>query len=171
MRLADLRGYSYDRARRHRPRARQRLRPDPRHDLLPGGEKPYEVEIVVAEVGDAAEDDQIYRLTYDGSVADEQGFAVMGGSVDSVQEYLTSHYSEGLDLAAALRLAADALGHEGTSTREVNTERLEVAVLDRTRTQPRKFRRVEGRRLADLFAGTTPAATEPEPERNPRPSA
>jgi proteasome alpha subunit len=96
---------------------------------------------------------------------------VMGGSVDSVQEYLTSHYSEGLDLAAALRLAADALGHEGTSTREVNTERLEVAVLDRTRTQPRKFRRVEGRRLADLFASTTPATTEPEPEPEPEPEA
>ena len=47
-----------------------------------GGEKPYEVEIFVAEVGDAAEDDQIYRLTYDGSVADEHGFAVMGGAAD-----------------------------------------------------------------------------------------
>ena len=38
VRLADLRGYSYDRARRHRPRPGQRLRPDPRHDLHPGVE-------------------------------------------------------------------------------------------------------------------------------------
>ena len=37
--------------------------------------KPYEVEILVAEVGEPDVDqDQIYRLTYDGSVADEQGF-------------------------------------------------------------------------------------------------
>ena len=96
----------------------------------------------------------------------------MGGSVESVQEYLTSHYSEGLDLAAALRLAVDALGHEGTSTREVNTERLEVAILDRTRSQPRKFRRIEGRRLADLFASTTPTVEpEPEPEAAAEPAA
>jgi proteasome alpha subunit len=164
VRLADMRGYSYDR-RDVTGRGLANAYAQTLGTIFSsGGEKPYEVEIFVAEVGDSAEDDQIYRLTYDGSVADVQGFAVMGGSVDSVQEYLTSHYSEGLDLAAALRLAADALGHEGTSTREVNTERLEVAVLDRTRTQPRKFRRVEGRRLADLFASTTPAATEPEPD-------
>src|SRR5213076_968584 len=47
-----------------------------------GGEKPYEVELFVAEVGDAPADDQIYRLTYDGQVADAQGFAVMGGASD-----------------------------------------------------------------------------------------
>ena len=129
-----------------------------------GGEKPYEVEIFVAEVGDAADDDQIYRLTYDGSVADEQGFAVMGGSVESVQEYLDVPLLRGprpRRRAAPRRRRARSRGHH--PTREVNTERLEVAVLDRTRTQPRKFRRVDGRRLADLFASTTPAATEPEP--------
>ena len=49
-----------------------------------GGEKPYEVEIFVAEVGDAADDDQIYRLTYDGQVADEHGFAVMGGAAERI---------------------------------------------------------------------------------------
>jgi proteasome alpha subunit len=63
--------------RRHRPRTRQRVRAAARHHLLLGGEKPYEVEIVVAELGAHAEQDQIYRLTYDGSVADENNFAVM----------------------------------------------------------------------------------------------
>ena len=33
-----------------------------------------------------AEQDQIYRLTYDGSVADENDFAVMGGSADVITE-------------------------------------------------------------------------------------
>src|SRR6202050_2550280 len=32
--------------------------------------KPFEVEIVVAEVGDEPSDDQIYRITFDGSVTD-----------------------------------------------------------------------------------------------------
>ena len=36
VRLADMRGYSYDRLRRDRSRAGQRLRPDAGHDLLHG---------------------------------------------------------------------------------------------------------------------------------------
>ena len=174
VRLADMRGYSYDR-RDVTGRGLANAYAQTLGTIFSsGGEKPYEVEIFVAEVGDSADGDQIYRLTYDGSVADVQGFAVMGGSVEPVQEYLTANYSEGLDLAAALRLAADALGHEGTSTREVNTERLEVAVLDRTRSQPRKFRRIEGPRLADLFSRTTPNVdpeAEAEPEAAPEPAA
>ncbi len=177
VRLADMRGYSYDR-RDVTGRGLANAYAQTLGTIFSaGGEKPYEVEIFVAEVGDSADDDQIYRLTYDGSVADVQGFAVMGGSVESVQEYLTAHYTEGLDQAAALRLAVDALGHEGAnSTREVNQERLEVAVLDRTRSQPRKFRRIVGPRLADLFARTAseadaagePSADEPgaEPPRD-----
>src|SRR5215469_10423703 len=35
--------------------------------------KPYEVEIVVAEVGPQPDGDQIYRITWDGLVSDEPG--------------------------------------------------------------------------------------------------
>jgi proteasome alpha subunit len=165
VRLADMRGYSYDR-RDVTGRGLANAYAQTLGTIFSsGGEKPYEVEIFVAEVGDTADQDQIYRLTYDGSVADVQGFAVMGGTVEPVNEYLTSHYTDGLDLAAALRLAVDALGHEGATTREVNRERLEVAVLDRTRTQPRKFRRIRDARLAELFAATqdTSAQAEEQP--------
>jgi proteasome alpha subunit len=48
--------------------------------------KPYEVEIVVAEVGQTPDRDQIYRLTYDGSVADEHGFVVMGGAAELIED-------------------------------------------------------------------------------------
>ena len=77
-----------------------------------GGEKPYEVELFVAEIGDAAADDQIYRLTYDGQVADEHGYAVMGGAADVVATYLAEHYAEGTSLEDAVRLAVAALGHD-----------------------------------------------------------
>ena len=53
-----------------------------------GGEKPYEVELFVAEIGDTAAEDQLYRLTYDGQVADEHGYAVMGGAADVVANHL-----------------------------------------------------------------------------------
>ena len=79
VRYADLRGYSYDRtdvtARGLANAYAQTL-----GTVFTQESKPYEVEIVVAEVGATAEGDQIYRLTYDGSVADEQGFIAMGGA-------------------------------------------------------------------------------------------
>ncbi len=115
----------------------------------------------MAEVGDTAEEDQVYRLTYEGSVADEHGYAVMGGSAEQVSIYLKEHYTEGLDLDDALRLAVEALGHDGTQTRHVTGDRLEVAVLDRTRRNPRKFRRLVGDHLTALF-GTGEDEDEPE---------
>ena len=88
VRLADLRGYSYDR-RDVTGRGLANAYAQTLGTIFSsGGEKPYEVEIFVAEVGDAPADDQVYRLTYDGSVADEHGFAVMGGSADQAAVYL-----------------------------------------------------------------------------------
>ena len=79
VRLADIRGYSYDR-RDVTGRGLANAYAQTLGTIFSsGGEKPYEVELFVAEVGDEAAEDQIYRLTYDGQVADEHGFAVMGG--------------------------------------------------------------------------------------------
>lgn len=76
---ADLRGYSYDRsdvsARGLANAYAQTL-----GTVFTQESKPYEVEIVVAEVGVDVEADQLYRLTYDGSVADERAFVAMGGA-------------------------------------------------------------------------------------------
>jgi proteasome alpha subunit len=135
-----------------------------------GGEKPYEVEIFVAEVADAPEDDQIYRLTYDGSVADEHGFAVMGGSADQVSTYLESHYQPGMDLAGALRLAVDALGHDSDPPRSLTADKLEVAALDRTRSQPRKFRRLDAERLSSHLPGGGHAEPVMQAEAEPEPA-
>ena len=96
----------------------------------------------MAEVGDDASGDQIYRLTYDGSVADVQGYAVMGGQTEQVETHLGEHYSEGLDLTSAIRLAVESLGQDATPARTVPAADLEVATLDRTRPQPRKFKRL-----------------------------
>ena len=162
VRLADMRGYSYDR-RDVTGRGLANAYAQTLGTIFSsGGEKPYEVEIFVAEVGDSADDDQVYRLTYEGSVADEHGYAAMGGSADQVSSYLKDHYTPGLDLEAALRLTVEALGHDVTEPRTITGDRLEVAVLDRTRRHPRKFRRVPAAQLASMFGsadtGTTGAA-------------
>jgi proteasome alpha subunit len=107
-----------------------------------GGEKPYEVEIFVGELGDDASNDQVYRLMYDGSVADVQGFGVMGGQSEQVEAYLGEHYTPGLDLASAIRTAVTALGQDTDPARTVEASALEIATLSRSRPQPRKFKRL-----------------------------
>ncbi|MBA3232435.1 MAG: proteasome subunit alpha [Propionibacteriales bacterium] len=151
VRLADMRGYSYDRLDVTGRGLANAYAQTLGTIFSSGGEKPYEVEIFVAEVGDTVAGDQIYRLTYEGSVADEHGYAAMGGSADQVAEYLKDHYQDGLALDDALRLAVEALGHDSAQPRAVPGDRLEVAVLDRTRRHPRKFRRLGGAHLTELF--------------------
>jgi proteasome alpha subunit len=152
VRLADLRGYSYDR-RDVTGRGLANAYAQTLGTIFSsGGEKPYEVEIFVAEVGDAPEDDQIYRLTYDGQVADEHGYAAMGGEAESVATYLKEHYRPGLTLDEAIRLAVKALGHAEGGERSIPVDELEVAWLDRTRSQVRKFRRLDADSLSGILA-------------------
>jgi proteasome alpha subunit len=162
VRLADMRGYSYDR-RDVTGRALANAYAQTLGAIFSsGGEKPLEVEILVAEVGTSAAEDQIYRLTYDGSIADVRGYAVMGGPADQVAEYVGEHYTDGISLAGALRLAVDALGHEGAETRQLEPDQIEVAVLDRTRTQVRKFKRISDETLARILSESKPDTSPPE---------
>jgi len=164
VRLADMRGYAYDRSDVTGRGLANAYAQTLGTIFSSGGEKPYEVELFVAEIGDTAADDQIYRLTYDGQVNDEHGFAVMGGAADVVAAYLSEHYVPDSDLAVAVRLAVAALGHTESEDRVIPDSDLEVAVLDRTRTQPRKFSRLRPARLVELLgerAPATPAPAEP----------
>ncbi|MBV9831826.1 MAG: proteasome subunit alpha [Marmoricola sp.] len=158
VRLADMRGYSYDR-RDVTGRGLANAYAQTLGTIFSsGGEKPYEIEIFVAEVGDTPDDDQIFRLTFDGQVVEEHDYAVMGGAADTVTGYLAERYQPGLSRDEALRLAASALGAGEGSHREVPARDLEVAVLDRTRTQARKFKRVDVRVLSSVLGGSADAA-------------
>lgn len=159
IRHADMRGYSYDRAD-----VTGRGLANAYAQLLgtifsSGAEKPYEVEIVVAELGQTAALDQIYRLTYDGSVGDEEHFAVMGGNADDIAKLIAARYADDASLGEAVRNAVAGLSSEHE---QLGVESLEVAVLDRTRTQPRKFRRLRGRQLAELLEAAPQQQSETE---------
>jgi proteasome alpha subunit len=114
--------------------------------------KPLEVEILVVEVADGTLPNELYRITFDGSIGDEQGFAAIGGQAEELRVYLKDKYEAGLDQQAALRLATQAL--EAVSSAKVKPQSLEVAVLERSRTG-RKFRRLA---LEDLTAMLTDTA-------------
>ena len=167
VRLADMRGYSYDR-RDVTGRGLANAYAQTLGTIFSsGGEKPYEVEIFVAEIGDLPEDDQIFRLTFDGQVVEEHDSAVMGGAADAITTYLQEHYTTGLSRAEALTLTARALGQGDAGHRSIAARDLEVAVLDRSRTQERKFRRLSGPALLEILGDDsvetgTLAAGEPE---------
>jgi len=142
VRLADMKGFSYDR-RDVTARALANAYAQTLGAIFSSAaEKPYEVELFVGEVAEDPAHDQIYRLTFDGSVADVQGFGVMGGQNEQVETYLTEHYRPGLDLDAVITVATAALGHDTEQPRTLTAEALEVGVLTRARSQPRKFRRM-----------------------------
>ncbi len=102
--------------------------------------KPLEVEILVVQVGGNGQPNEIYRISFDGSIIDERGYAVIGGKSDTVQTYLKDRWSSQLPtLSAALSLCASAL--EQVANQKFHAEGLEVAVLDRAR-EGRKFRRL-----------------------------
>ncbi len=162
VRYADLRGYSYDRsdvaARGLANAYAQTL-----GTVFTQESKPYEVEIVVAEVGRTPDGDQIYRLTYDGSVADEHGFVAMGGAAEPIEEALQERWVEGLSLGDALALAVELLGKDPTGNgadRQLSADQLEVAVLDRNRPR-RTFRRIAGPLLERLLSPADPTSDVP----------
>lgn len=149
VRYADVTGYQYDRsdvtARGLANAYAQTL-----GTIFTESIKPYEVELVVAEVGENAATDQMYRLTFDGSVTDEHGYVAMGGQADAVAAALKDAYNEGMTLAAALRAAVHALEQQD-SDRHLEATALEAGVLDRTR-EHRLFRRLPPARIERLLA-------------------
>ncbi|MDQ5974615.1 MAG: Proteasome subunit alpha [Actinomycetota bacterium] len=152
VRLADMRGYSYDRSD-VTGRSLANAYAQTLGTIFTETAKPFEVEIVVAEVGMQADDDQLYRLMFDGSVADERGYVAMGGSAEPISAGLLEGWHEGLTLAEAVGLAVSLMGRHGDEkARELTATQLEVAVLDRSRPR-RTFQRLSNGRLADLLAG------------------
>jgi proteasome alpha subunit len=159
---ADLRGYSYDR-RDVTARSLANAYAQTLCAIFTEQQKPYEVELCVAEVGFTADGDQVYRLTYDGTIVDEPEFLVMGGQADALTAAMRETYREGESLADAVGIATRALGSVGGDAgapRQLAATQLEVAVLDRTRPG-RAFRRILGAALAQLLPAAPQAETPP----------
>src|SRR5262245_15547630 len=83
VRLADLHGYSYAR-RDVTGRQIANVYARTLGAIFTEQQKPFEVEICVAEVGKTPEGDELYRITYDGSVQDEPGVVTMGGQAEAI---------------------------------------------------------------------------------------
>jgi proteasome alpha subunit len=146
IRHADTKGYAYSRedveARSLANLYAQYLGQVFTHEM-----KPLEVEILVAELGDELRPRQLYHIAYEGTITDEDRFAVLGGETESIVERLEESYRESWPLSEALQAAVAALaGPE----RVLEGAGLEVAILADGNGR-RAFRRITGDELAALL--------------------
>jgi proteasome alpha subunit len=143
IRYADLKGYSYERddvtAKGLANAYAQTLGQIFTHEM-----KPYEIEVMIAEIGDVPSDTKIYRILFDGTLRDERRFAAMGGMEEDLSEKLKEGIADLPTLGAAVQLAAGTIESVVEST--VADEDWEAAVLDRNLGR-RKFRRLSAEEI------------------------
>ena len=159
IRFADTQGYAYSR-RDVTGRQLANVYAQTLGTIFTEQAKPYEVELCVAEVAHFGESNapELYRITYDGSIADDPHFVVMGGPTEPIIAKLNDSYTENAELADAVRIAVDALesGGNGSEPRTLGPSTLEVAILDANRPR-RAFRRIAGPALEALLRQRDPA--------------
>ena len=147
VRHADLKGYSYSRedvdARSLANAYAQMLGQIFTHEM-----KPMEVEILVAEVGGAAEDDQIFHILYDGSVVDEDRYSVIGGDAEAIAGRLEAAFQPGLDLR---RRRARRRGRPRRARPHAHRPRARGRGARPRANGRRAFRRIEDDELAPLL--------------------
>lgn len=148
IRHADLKGYTYSRedvtARSLANAYSQSLGTIFSQEL-----KPLEVEILVTQVGEGGQPNEMYRISFDGSIIDERRFAVIGGRSEAIQIFLKDRVAEQTPaLKPAFSLCVQAL--DSVSNQRLQPEGLEVAALDRTRPG-RRFRRLALAEVRELI--------------------
>lgn len=149
IRYADMKGYSYSR-QDVTTKSLANAYSETIGTIFTRDPKPLEVEILVVEAGESDEQNEMYHISFDGSISDHHQYAVIGGQMDRIHTYLQDHYRPHLSLSEALRLSRQGLlaGYEHPPTDENN---LEVGVLDRTRSG-RQFYRLSQDTIDQLVA-------------------
>lgn len=104
--------------------------------------KPYEVEILIAEISEDGGEHRLFRVMYDGTLLDERKFVAIGGKSDDLTSALDELWREDMTLQEAFTAGEDAFRRaEGR-----DPEGWEIAVLDQTNGR-RAFRRIEPEEL------------------------
>jgi proteasome alpha subunit len=99
-------------------------------------QKPFEVELLVAEV--LPETVELFHILYDGSISVEEGYVAIGGQADAISTALSERVEPLADLPTSLRAARESLA--SVEDRDMTPETLEVAGLDRDRGRRKFFR-------------------------------
>ena len=138
IRHADLKGYSYARS----DVTAKSLANAYSHALgqiFTQEVKPYEVGIMLVEVGDTSESTLLFKITYDGTLTTEDDVAAIGGQEEQLTAHLRQSFRPGAPLAEAVQWGVAAF--EAASSRKFQPNEWEAAVIDRTLGR-RAFRRL-----------------------------
>jgi proteasome alpha subunit len=138
IRFADVKGYTYSR-QDVTTKSLANAYSETIGTIFTRDPKPLEVEILVVEVGKTTDQNEMYHISFDGSLTDHRHFAVIGGQADRIRTYLQSHYHPDLSLNEALALSHKAL-LSGYEKPPAEASALEVGVLDRHRSQRTFYR-------------------------------
>lgn len=154
IRYADMKGYSYSR-QDVTTKSLANAYSETIGTIFTRDPKPLEVEILVVEVGESNAQNEMYHISFDGSISDHQRYAVIGGQMDRIHTHLHDHYRPNMSLAEALVLSQESLlaGYE-QPPEGANT--LEVGALDRTRVG-RKFYRLSQEAISQAIASVKKA--------------
>jgi proteasome alpha subunit len=96
-------------------------------DMFSEGPKPLEVEILVAQLGNKFHQTKLYQVAYEGTISDEEHFAILGGDAETVKARYAALFTEPTTLADTLRHAVSALAGPD---RTIPANALEVGVLE-----------------------------------------
>ena len=117
-------------------------------DMFTEGQKPLEVEILVAQLGNKYRPTKLYRVAYEGTISDEEHFAVLGGDAETIKgRFAELEIGLHLTLAETLQNAVSALAGPD---RRVPVSDLEVGVLQ-DRGDRRTFARLTDEQIAALL--------------------
>jgi len=145
-RHADLRGYLYSRsdvkAKTLANAFSQTLGNIFTHEV-----KPYEVEILVAELGINDVPNHLYRVTYDGTLSDERYVCAIGGQSEALDELLRGASFTPKPLAKTVRRVAEVFGQ----VLDRDVDGWEAAVLEGTERR-RVFRRLSDTDVASALS-------------------
>jgi proteasome alpha subunit len=100
--------------------------------------KPFEVEILIAEISEDGSEHHLFRVTYDGTLYDERNFVAIGGKTEQLTAALEELWSEGMTLEAAFQAGAETFRR----AEERDPEGWEAAVLEQGNGR-RTFRRLD----------------------------
>jgi proteasome alpha subunit len=146
IRWADATGYTYSRddvdARALANYYAQHL-----GDMFTEGQKPLEVEILVAQLGSKIRPTKLYRIGYEGTISDENSFAVLGGDAETIRSRFATTEAQDVDLASTLNNAVKALSGPD---RTIPVGDLEVCVL-RDDGDRRTFKRLSDEHVSELL--------------------
>jgi proteasome alpha subunit len=144
VRIADVKGYTYSRGDVTASEITN-IYSQTLGQIFTNEMKPYEVEILVAELAEEKDgENNLFKITFDGTVFDKEGYTVLGGADDSIETALAKAYKPNMKLNKALSIALKALDTKNKAPK------LEVAVLERSK-RTRCFRRLENAEITELI--------------------